>query len=160
MDSSGMKWYISFHLQFMLIGQHVHTLDPKKRLSLPAKFRSELGKKVVMTNGLDNCIFVYSLKEWNKIASKLGEIGLGNANARSFNRFLLGGAEEVDIDAAGRMLVPDFLKEFAQLKEKVVITGVQNRVEIWDETRWNTYVKNIAKEADALADKLGEVGLI
>ena len=160
MDPSGMKWYVSFHPQFMLIGQHVHTLDPKKRLSLPAKFRSELGKKVVMTNGLDNCIFVYSLKEWNKIASKLGEIGLGNANARSFNRFLLGGAEEVDIDAAGRMLVPDFLKEFAQLKEKVVITGVQNRVEIWDETRWNTYVKNIAKEADALADKLGEVGLI
>ncbi len=155
-----MKWYVSFHPQFMLIGQHVHTLDPKKRLSLPAKFRSELGKKVVMTNGLDNCIFVYSLKEWNKIASKLGEISLGNANARSFNRFLLGGAEEVDIDAAGRMLVPDFLKEFAQLKEKVVITGVQNRVEIWDETRWNTYVKNIAKEADALADKLGEVGLI
>jgi len=144
----------------MLIGQHTHTLDPKKRLSLPAKFRNELGKKVILTNGLDNCIFIYSLKEWQKIASKLGELSFGNANSRSFNRFLLGGAQEVDIDAAGRMLIPDFLKEFAQLKEKVVITGVQNRVEIWDETRWNTYVKNIAKEADSLAEKLGEVGLI
>ncbi len=144
----------------MLIGQHIHTLDPKKRLSLPAKFRNELGKKVILTNGLDNCIFIYSLKEWQKIASKLGELSFGNANSRSFNRFLLGGAQEVDIDAAGRMLIPDFLKEFAQLKEKVVITGVQNRVEIWDETRWNTYVKNIAKEADSLAEKLGEVGLI
>jgi len=148
------------HLLSMLIGQHIHTLDPKKRLSLPAKFRNELGKKVILTNGLDNCIFVYSLKEWQKIASKLGELSFGNANSRSFNRFLLGGAQEVDIDAAGRMLIPDFLKEFAQLKEKVVITGVQNRVEIWDETRWNTYVKNIAKEADSLAEKLGEVGLI
>jgi len=148
------------HLLSMLIGQHTHTLDPKKRLSLPAKFRNELGKKVILTNGLDNCIFIYSLKEWQKIASKLGELSFGNANSRSFNRFLLGGAQEVDIDAAGRMLIPDFLKEFAQLKEKVVITGVQNRVEIWDETRWNTYVKNIAKEADSLAEKLGEVGLI
>lgn len=156
-----MKWHVSFPLRnTMLIGQHVHTLDPKKRISLPAKFRKELGKKVVLTNGLDNCIFVYSIKEWQAIASKLGNLGFGNASTRSFNRFLLGGAEEVEIDSAGRILVPDFLKDFAQLKEKVVLTGVQNRVEIWDETRWSTYVKGVAKEADSLAEKLGEVGLI
>lgn len=148
------------HATVMLIGQHIHTLDSKKRLSLPAKFRSELGKKVVLTNGLDNCIFVYSIKEWQKIASKLGELGFGNASTRSFNRFLLGGAQEVDIDAAGRMLIPDFLKDFAQLSEKVVLTGVQNRVEIWDEARWSAYVKGVAKEADTLAEKLGEIGLI
>ncbi len=148
------------HATIMLIGQHIHTLDSKKRLSLPAKFRSELGKKVVLTNGLDNCIFVYSIKEWQKIASKLGELGFGNASTRSFNRFLLGGAQEVDIDAAGRMLIPDFLKDFAHLSEKVVLTGVQNRVEIWDEARWSAYVKGVAKEADTLAEKLGEIGLI
>ncbi len=156
-----MKWHVSFPPEnTMLIGQHVHTLDPKKRISLPAKFRKELGKKVVLTNGLDNCIFVYSVKEWQSIASKLGNLGFGNASTRSFNRFLLGGAEEVEIDSAGRILVPDFLKDFAQLKEKVVLTGVQNRVEIWDETRWSTYVKAVSKEADSLAEKLGEVGLL
>lgn len=161
MSSSGMKWYASFSFKnTMLIGQHVHILDSKKRISLPAKFRKELGKKVVLTNGLDQCIFIYSIKEWQTIASKLGNLGFGNASTRSFNRFLLGGAEEVEIDSAGRILVPEFLKEFASLKEKVVLTGVQNRVEIWDEARWSTYVKNVAEEADSLAEKLGEVGLI
>ena len=161
MSSSGMKWHASFSPRnTMLIGQHRHILDPKKRISLPAKFRKELGKKVVLTNGLDHCIFVYSIKEWHTIAAKLGSLGFGNASTRSFNRFLLGGAEEVEIDSAGRILVPDFLKEFAGLQEKVILTGVQNRVEIWDETRWTTYVKNVGEEADALAEKLGEVGLI
>lgn len=144
----------------MLIGQHTHTIDLKKRLSLPAKFRKELGKKVVLTNGLDHCIFVYPLKEWEKIATKLSELGMGNAGTRSFNRFMLSGAEEVDIDSAGRILVPDFLKEFAHLKEKVILVGVQSRVEIWDETAWNEHTKKISEEADTLAEKLGEMGLL
>lgn len=159
-----MKWdevaCSSTHENNMLIGQHTHTIDLKKRLSLPAKFRKELGKKVVLTNGLDQCIFVYPIKEWEKMASKLSELGMGNASTRSFNRFMLSGAEEVEIDSAGRILVPDFLKEFAHLKEKVILAGVQNRVEIWDETAWNEYTKKISQEADTLAEKLGEVGLL
>lgn len=144
----------------MLIGQYTHTLDPKKRLSLPSQFRRELGKKVVLTNGLDHSLFVYSQKEWNKVAERLGELGIGNADTRSFNRFMLGGACEVEVDASGRILVPDFLKKFANLKEKVVLAGVHSRVEIWDEAAWNTYTERVGNEADTLAEKLSEIGVI
>ncbi len=144
----------------MLIGQHLHTLDPKKRLSLPAKFRKELGKKVVLTNGLDQCIFVYAKEEWEKFAEGLGGLGIGSPNTRDFNRFILSGAEETEVDSAGRILIPDFLKEFAGLKEKVVLAGVQNRVEIWDEARWKAYTRKVSGEADTLAEKLSSAGLL
>ncbi len=143
----------------MLIGEYTHSLDPKKRLSLPAKFRSELGKKVVVTRGLDNCLFVYPLKEWQRISKKIAELPLGQADTRGFNRFFLSGAVEVDIDSVGRILVPDFLKDFAGLGTKVVLAGIHDRVEIWDENVWSEYKKRIEKQGDALAEKLGEVGV-
>lgn len=143
----------------MLIGEYTHSLDPKKRLSLPAKFRSELGKKVVITRGLDNCLFVYPLKEWQRISKKIAELPLGQADTRGFNRFFLSGAVEVDIDSVGRILVPDFLKDFAGLGTKVVLAGIHDRVEIWDENVWSEYKKRIEKQGDALAEKLGEVGV-
>jgi MraZ protein len=144
----------------MLIGEYTHSLDPKKRLSLPVKFRRELGKKVVVTKGLDNCLFVYPLKEWQRITQKVSELPLGQADTRGFNRFFLSGAVEVDIDSVGRILVPDFLKEFAKLEGKVVLAGVHDRVEIWDEARWSEYKERIEKQADALAEKLGEIGVL
>ncbi len=144
----------------MLIGEYTHSLDPKKRLSLPVKFRRELGKKVVVTKGLDNCLFVYPLKEWQRITQKVSELPLGQADTRGFNRFFLSGAVEVDIDSVGRILVPDFLKEFAKLEGKVVLAGVHDRVEIWDEDRWSEYKERIEKQADALAEKLGEIGVL
>mgnify|MGYP003395363830 CR=1 FL=1 len=144
----------------MLIGEYTHSLDPKKRLSLPSKFRNELGKKVVVTRGLDNCLFVYPLKEWQRITQKVSELPLGQADTRGFNRFFLSGAVEVDIDSVGRILVPDFLKDFAGLTTKVVLAGVHSRVEIWDEQVWIEYKKRIDKQADALADNLGEIGLL
>ena len=144
----------------MLIGEYTHSLDPKKRLSLPAKFRSELGKKVVITRGLDNCLFVYPLKEWQVITRKISELPLGQADTRGFNRFFLSGAVEVDIDSVGRILVPEFLKDFAGLNVKVVLAGVHSRVEIWDEQVWTEYKKRIEKQADALAEKLGEIGIL
>ena len=143
----------------MLIGEYTHSLDPKKRLSLPAKFRSELGKKVVITRGLDNCLFVYPLKEWQRISKKIAELPLGQADTRGFNRFFLSGAVEVDIDSVGRILVPDFLKDFAGLGTKVVLAGIHDRVEIWDENVWSEYKKRIEKQGDALAEKLGEIGV-
>ncbi len=144
----------------MLIGEYTHSLDPKKRLSLPSKFRNELGKKVVVTRGLDNCLFVYPLKEWQRITEKISELPLGQADTRGFNRFFLSGAVEVDIDSVGRILVPDFLKDFAGLNAKVVLAGVHSRVEIWDEQVWIEYKKRIEKQADALAEKLGEIGIL
>jgi MraZ protein len=144
----------------MLIGQYTHTLDPKKRLSLPSAFRKELGKKVVLTNGLDHSIFIYSLKEWEKVASKLGEMGIGNSDTRSFNRFMLGGASLVEVDASGRILIPDFLKKFASLGEKVILAGIHNRVEIWDEKAWESYTEKVSSEANVLAEKLSEIGVL
>ena len=144
----------------MLIGEHKHTLDPKKRLSLPSKWRKELGKKLIVTRGLDTCLFVYPLKEWQKITEKIDQLPLGQADTRSFNRFFLSGAVEVEVDSVGRILVPDFLKEFAGLDTKVVFAGIHNRVEIWGEDKWDEYKKRIELEADGLAEKLGEIGVL
>ncbi len=144
----------------MLIGEYKHTLDPKKRLSLPSKWRKELGKELVVTRGLDNCLFVYPLREWEKITEKIGQLPLGQADTRSFNRFFLSGAVEVEVDSVGRILVPDFLKDFATLNTNVVLAGIHNRIEIWDEEKWAEYKRKIELEADALAEKLGEIGVL
>ena len=148
----------------MLIGEYTHTLDPKKRLSVPSKWRRELGKTVVVTRGLDNCLFVYPLKAWNTITQKIAQLPLGQADTRGFNRFFLSGAVETPIDGAGRILVPDFLKEFAGLGNtegsKVVLAGIYDRVEIWDEKVWGEYKGRIEKQGNALAEKLGEIGML
>ena len=144
----------------MLIGEYTHNIDAKKRLSLPSKWREELGKKLVVTRGLDNCLFVYPLKEWQKITEKIGQLPLGQADTRGFNRFFLSGAVEVEVDSVGRILVPDFLKVFAGLLNKVVFAGVYDRVEMWDENRWSEYKGRIEGEADALAEKLGQIGIL
>jgi len=144
----------------MLIGEFRHTIDAKKRVALPAKFRKEIGKKVVITHGLDNCLFIYPLKGWQEVAEKLASLPIGQADTRGFNRFMLAGAVETDVDSMGRILIPDFLKEFASLKTKVVVAGIHNRLEIWDEKRWKDYTAKIEKQADILAEKLGEVGMI
>ena len=144
----------------MLIGEYTHTVDEKNRVSLPVRFRKEVGKKVVVTHGLDNCIFLYAITEWTVIAGKLSGLGIGQSDTRGFNRFMLAGAVEIEVDSIGRILIPDFLKKFAGLSEKVIFTGVHNRVEIWDSERWNEYKKRIEKQADKLAEKLGEIGAL
>jgi MraZ protein len=144
----------------LLIGEHKHTLDTKKRLSLPAKFRKELGKTVVITRGLDTCLFIYSVKEWKKFTDSLSTLSMGQSDTRAFNRFILGGAVETDIDSAGRILIPDFLKDFAHLDQKVIVAGLSNRVELWDQDTWNTYQLKLEGRVDDLAQKLGEIGMI
>ena len=144
----------------MLIGEYKHTLDTKKRLSLPAKWRKELGATLILTRGLDACLFVYPIKEWQKITEKIGQLPLGQSDTRGFNRFFLSGATEVEVDKIGRILVPDFLKDFARLKNSVVLAGVHDRVEIWGEKQWNDYKRKIEGQADQLAEKLGEIGVL
>lgn len=119
-----------------------------------------LGKKLVVTRGLDNCLFVYPIAEWKKITEKVGQLPLGQADTRGFNRFFLSGAVEAEVDSVGRILVPDFLHEFAGLKSKVVLAGIHDRVEIWDEKKWEAYKKAIEGKADALAEKLGDIGVL
>ena len=144
----------------MLIGQYTHELDPKKRLTLPAKWRTSLGKKVVVTNGLDGSLFIFAEKEWTRIAEQLASNGFGNADSRSFNRVMLAHAFETDIDAQGRILIPDTLKDSAGLSSKVVLAGMYSRIEMWDEGRWKEYSKKALGEADALAGKLSDLGLL
>jgi MraZ protein len=144
----------------MLIGEYIHTLDDKNRISLPAKFRQEMGKKIVITPGLDKCLFAFTQKEWQRISQKLSEFSMLQANNRGFNRFMFGGAVEVEVDSIGRMLIPDFLRNRSALKNKVVMIGVQNRIEIWNEKNWQQYKQKVEKEADQLAEKLGTVGVM
>ena len=144
----------------MLIGEYKHQIDDKKRMSLPSKFRKELGKTVVITYGLDKCLFLYTVRQWEAVAEKLSALSMGAAEQRGFNRFMLAGAVEVEVDALGRVLIPDFLKEFARLNDKVIVAGVYSRVEIWDHDQWQEYKGRISAQADQLAQKLGEVGLI
>ena len=144
----------------MFIGEYEHTLDEKKRVSLPKPFRTGLGKKMVMTRGLDNCLFVYSRNSWEKVVAKLQELSFAQADTRGFNRFILSGAVEVETDSAGRILIPDHQKEFAGLGKTVVFAGVSDRVEIWDAAVWKSYKARIEKQADAMAEKLGEIGAL
>ncbi len=144
----------------MLIGEYTHTLDEKKRISLPVKFRKELGGEVVITPGLDKCLFVFPISEWEKISSKLSDTSILQKDPRSFNRHFFGQASVVDIDSNGRILLPERLKEKAGLGKNVVFIGVQSRVEMWDETTWIQYRDEIEKGADDLAEKLGTIGIL
>lgn len=146
----------------MLIGEYIHALDDKNRLSLPVKFRSELGKKVVITPGLDGCLFVFAAKEWQGIASRLtsGETSMLQSDNRGFNRRMFGGAVEAEVDSIGRVLIPDFLKKLAGMSEKVAVVGIQNRLELWNEKAWREYREVIEKKADTLAEKLGQIGVL
>src|SRR3989338_7691382 len=106
----------------MLIGEYTHTIDDKNRVSLPSKFRSLMGKKIVVTPGLDQCLFAFTVKEWQGIAAKLSEnSAMLSSDMRSRSRCMFGGASEVEVDSIGRVLVPDFLRERANLKTKVVL---------------------------------------
>tara|TARA_B100000745_G_C20044684_1_gene356094 strand:+ start:325 stop:759 length:435 start_codon:yes stop_codon:yes gene_type:complete len=144
----------------MLIGEYTHTVDAKNRVALPAKFRKEFGSKIVITRGLDKCLFIYSPKAWQRIVDRMGDLSIGQASTRGFNRFFLSGAVEADVDSQGRVLIPDFLKTFANLESKVVLTGVNDRVEAWNEHEWETYKANIEQNADQLAEKLGDIGVL
>ena len=143
----------------MFIGEYIHSVDDKKRLSVPAKFRKDLGKKAVITLGLNKCLSLYPTKEWNTFAEKLSKLSMGKSEDRGFSRTMLSGAFEVEIDSIGRILIPEALKSYASLKEKVVLTGVYDRVELWDEESWKIYKAQMVAGADTMAEQLGERGV-
>lgn len=143
----------------MFIGEYQHSIDPKKRLAVPIKFRPELKNKVVVTRGLDKCLFIYPLKVWEELAKKLGALPVGESGTRSFIRIMLAGAVDVDVDKQGRILIPDYLKDYAGLDKNVVIAGLYNRLEIWDENKWKEYKNSAEKNADEIAEQLGKLGV-
>jgi MraZ protein len=142
----------------MFLGEYRHTIDAKKRLSIPAKFRKQLGKNAVLTRGLDQSLFLYPSAAWKEISQRLSELPTGQASTRGFVRLMLAGAEEVTIDGLGRILVPEHLKTYAGIRQTVVVTGVHSRLELWDAAIWNSYKEKVERNADALAEQLGEIG--
>lgn len=143
----------------MLIGQYQHTLDSKKRLALPVKFRGDLGTKVVVTKGVENCLVVYTEKEWELMSQKLAHLPISQQEARSFTRHLLASASEAELDKLGRILIPDYLKDYANLQKEVVICGLSNRLEIWNETAWKAYSNTAEKGVEEIVSKLGPLGI-
>jgi MraZ protein len=143
----------------MFIGEYQHSIDPKKRLAIPSRFRTDLKNKVVITRGLDKCLFVYPMKVWSGLAEKLGNLPVGESGTRSFIRLMLAGAIDAEVDKQGRILIPDYLKDYAELSKNVVIAGLYNRLEIWDEKKWGEYKKNAEKNSDEIAEQLGKLGV-
>lgn len=144
---------------YMLIGEYHHTIDTKKRLALPAKFRKELGKKVIITRGFDGCLVIYSQEDWKGVIEELRKLPTGRAESRRFNRAILGGAVEVNLDKLGRVLIPDYLKKYAGFKKNVTICGLSNKLEVWDSQKWEIYRKRAEKDIDRVAEKLPELGI-
>ena len=160
-DYCGKKWEKFFLLGIteMFIGEYTYTIDSKRRIAIPSKFRPGLGKKAVITRGIDNCLVIYPLEEWKKLSQKLESLPASRSDARRFVRIMLSGAVDVLLDKLGRILVPDYLKEYAGLKKSVCLIGISNRIEIWDEQRWISYKKSAEKEVGNMAERLEELGI-
>jgi MraZ protein len=143
----------------MLLGEYRHNLDTKGRMAIPAKFREPLISGAIVTRGLDGCLFLYSKKEWEVLAEKIVQLPLAQANSRAFSRLMLSGAGDVEVDAQGRILIPENLRTYAGLKKEVVVTGMYNRIEIWDHEQWERYKAKTESASDQIAEQLGELGI-
>ncbi len=143
----------------MLLGEYKHTVDPKGRIAIPAKFREKFTAGAIVTRGLDHCLFVFSKSEWEILAQKIISLPLAQSDSRAFARLMLSGATDVELDTQGRILIPDSLRNYAYLKKQVVVTGMYTRVEVWDADAWNAYKTKTEGAADEIAEKLGELGI-
>ena len=143
----------------MFIGEYHYLIDEKNRLAMPVKFRPQFKKGAVITRGVDTCLFVYSREEWGKLADKIAKLPINQAKSRAFARLMLAGAMDTTLDTQGRINIPDYLKQYAALNKKVVVTGLYNRLEIWDEEKWKEYKDKSEKESENIAEALGELGI-
>lgn len=143
----------------MFIGEYAHNLDDKGRLAIPMKFRKDLSKGAVVTRGLDNCLFLYTKTEWERLAEKLAALPISQANSRAFARLMLAGAMDTEVDKQGRAILPEYLRSFAHLKKEVVIAGLYNRLEIWDAEAWQTYKGQTEAESGSIAERMAELGV-
>ncbi len=143
----------------MFIGEYSHNLDDKGRLAVPAKFRTLLKDGAVVTKGLDNCLFLFPKKEWTALAEKLSHLPFSQARVRAISRMMLAGAVDASFDNQGRIMLPEYLRSFAGLKKKVIIAGLYDRMEIWDEEAWGAYKSGAEKDSTEMAEALGELGI-
>ncbi len=143
----------------MLLGEYRHNVDTKGRVSVPSKFRGDLGQSFVITKGLDNCLFMYSKQEWETFENKLKELPLTNNDARSFMRFFFAGAAECEVDKQGRINIPQVLRDYAGIKKDVVIVGVSTRAEIWDSSNWDNYTTSDSLNVSQIASQMSNLGI-
>lgn len=143
----------------MFIGEYHHALDDKGRVQIPVKFRDDLKGGAVVTRGLDRCLFIYTKKEWLMMAEKLAKLPIAKANSRAFARLMLAGAMELDVDKQGRAVVPEYLRQYAYLKKMVVVAGLYNRFELWDQDAWERYRSGTERQSGDIAEALGELGV-
>lgn len=143
----------------MFIGEFKHNLDEKGRMAIPVKFRKDLAKGAVVTRGIDDCLFVYSMEEWQKLATKLSNLPISQAKARAFARLMLAGAMDVVPDKQGRINLPEYLRQYAGLNKSVVVAGLFNRLEIWDSVTWDKYSKDTEQSSTDISEKLAELGV-
>ncbi len=141
----------------MFMGEYNHTIDAKGRLIIPSKFREILGDAFVVTKGLDGCLFVYDNQEWKRFEEKLRSLPITNKEARQFVRFFLAGATEAEVDKQGRILIPNVLREFAEITKDVVLVGVGSRIEIWSRERFEETAS--FEDMDEIAEHMAELGL-
>lgn len=141
----------------MFMGEYNHTVDEKGRLIIPSKFREELGNEFVITKGLDDCLFIYNNTEWRTLEDKLRALPLTNKNARTFARFMLGGAATVELDKQGRILIPQVLRSFASLDKEIVLVGIANRIEVWNKAKWDA-ASNI-DDMESIAEQMADLGI-
>ena len=142
----------------MFMGEYNHTIDAKGRLIIPAKFRETLGEEFILTKGLDGCLSIYPMDEWESFEEKLKALPLTDKNARAFLRFFVAGATSCELDRQGRILIPSALREFAGLEKEVVLTGNLTRIEVWSKERWieNSNYDNM----DSIVASMQEKGIV
>lgn len=143
----------------MFIGEYSHTIDGKGRMAVPSKFRQELKDGAVVTRGVDACLFIYTRDEWQALAEKLSTLPISDPKARAFARLMLAGAMDVSFDAQGRILIPGYLRNYAGIKKTTTIAGLYNRLEIWDEEKWQSFKKTSEKNTDNIAKHMSEMGI-
>ncbi|MBO5652209.1 MAG: division/cell wall cluster transcriptional repressor MraZ [Selenomonas sp.] len=145
----------------MFMGEYTHSIDAKGRIILPADFRQELGVTFIITKGFDKCLFLYGQQAWEELAGKLRSLPLSKPEARAVNRFFFSGARTLECDKQGRFLIPANLRNHAQiaLKQDVILTGVDNRIEVWSKENWNTYNGEVEPDVTAIAASLAELGI-
>ena len=143
----------------MFIGEYQHATDDKGRIAVPAKFRGSLGERAIVTRGLDRCLFLFATADWEKLAEKLIALPLAQADARAFSRLMLAGAMEVELDSQGRILLPDYLRTYAEIGKQAVVAGLYNRIEIWNDAAWKKYKEGAEAESDGIAEKLSALGI-
>ena len=153
---TSFKWSL---VEQMFLGEYLHTIDDKGRLTLPAKFRAELAKGVVVTRGLDGCLFVHPMDEWEKLARKINSLPLTRKDARTLARMMYSGASDCAPDKQGRILLPSYLREFAGVDGETVIIGLHNRLEIWNPERWRHVRNEVEEHGDMIAERLAELGI-